>query len=564
MAYVDNDTILDIVGFGSNQVYFGKGNGDGTFKRGQPAVADFCKNAGGWNSTEYQRLVIDADNDDKVDIVAFGANQVYFGKGNGNGTFQKGKVIHTDFTKRTGWTSSQHQRLLADVNNDNKIDIVGFGDNGVFVGLGTSDSSYRLVEYLCTISMLCQHSDESDKSVEIYGNLKINGQNFFSRGTSNTITLDTDVAKTLVKSKRIYARRGSAINFTGWLKDDDDSPNPDDDLGSTSKTINLGGFTHTFKEKDGDTKVEVFVHVRKNEIQDYEKGSSFNGFESLINRFEGKDTAPEEFRVNGTSSNHMFTHYSAGVEHCQGVTKAGDNWVISHDTRKGRSEGLLVICKPNGDCVFHLFGNSNHPGAIQACGDVVIVPMSNENKTYFIDVSNPDHPITLDVKLPKGTGAAGLVYHEAEGVHYALAGSGSNSADFLYKSNGKSLSSPDCRFTLVTNRNIRARQGMSNLVYDPSNNSIYMVAMEKNVDNNARETIIVDKIYDGSQDTLINICKIGFSSYPGDSLNYSESSRWGAGLVDIGNNRFELVAVARLLSGGPGANYVEMQRWKIP
>src|ERR671917_201388 len=44
-----------------------------------------------------------------------------------------------EFTRQQGW-NPEHPRLLADVNGDHRQDIVGFGDDGVWLGLSTGSN----------------------------------------------------------------------------------------------------------------------------------------------------------------------------------------------------------------------------------------------------------------------------------------------------------------------------------------------------------------------------------------------------------------------------------------
>jgi hypothetical protein len=74
--------------------------------------------------------------DGKVDIVGFGDAGVYIAYGNGDGTFKPGVLDIREFAPNAGWVSDdRYPRHLADVNHDGAADIVGFGHAGVYESL---------------------------------------------------------------------------------------------------------------------------------------------------------------------------------------------------------------------------------------------------------------------------------------------------------------------------------------------------------------------------------------------------------------------------------------------
>jgi hypothetical protein len=445
--------------------------------------------------------------------------------------------------------------------------------------------SGKLTDYLYRVSMVCHNSAESDRSVEIYGklNLKISkgkesiNQTLFSRPDSRTKDLDTKKYE-LIKKGLIQIPEGSTFYFSGSLSDEDDSPNPDDPLGSIRKTITPGKHSFYFKESDGSTKVEVILEIRKDEIQDYEKGNSISGISSKISSAFPYDAIQSvddavDFDINGTFNLSNSTSYNAFADHVQGITKSGKNWILSHDNVK--KFGWILICpegENNKDCTWHKVANgkSDHPGGIQACGSIVVVPMQNDH-AYFIDISEPKGPITLDIKIPNtkdmDVGAAGLVYHPIKKVHYVMLGAGNAANEYLYVSNGKSLTSPNCTFTKVEadremgDNWVRTSQGMTNLFYDPSDQKIYVVAMVKaggyeEITYSELSFTSDDKVYVGSKNT------ISIAKYHGDKNWPGPSSRWGAGMI-ITDDDFQLFGIARTLHGGSGfLDYVKGHYWR--
>jgi FG-GAP-like repeat len=108
-------------------------------------LSAFGVGAGGWSSNDlYPRVVADVDGDRKVDIVGFGQNGVYVSLATGVGGFASPQLVLSAFgIGAGGWSSNDaYPRVLADVNGDGKADIVGFGYNGVYVSLATGGGNF--------------------------------------------------------------------------------------------------------------------------------------------------------------------------------------------------------------------------------------------------------------------------------------------------------------------------------------------------------------------------------------------------------------------------------------
>jgi len=145
LADVNGDNRADIIGFGYTDVYVSLSNGNGTF---DPAIASspgFTKNRGGWiDNDNYPRVVGDVNGDGRADIVGFGETDVFVSFGNTNGTFGAAIASSPGFTKSLGgWTDNNNlPRLLADVNGDNRADIIGFGYTHVYVSLSNGNGTF--------------------------------------------------------------------------------------------------------------------------------------------------------------------------------------------------------------------------------------------------------------------------------------------------------------------------------------------------------------------------------------------------------------------------------------
>jgi Ca2+-binding RTX toxin-like protein len=145
VADVNGDGRADIVGFANEGVYVSLGQVDGTFGAAIFAHNDFNVIGGGWTSFDkYPRQVADVNGDGRADIVGFGQDNVYITFGQANGTFAGFVVATSDFSVTGGgWTSfNQYPRQVADVNGDGRADIVGFGQDTVYVSLAGDGNDY--------------------------------------------------------------------------------------------------------------------------------------------------------------------------------------------------------------------------------------------------------------------------------------------------------------------------------------------------------------------------------------------------------------------------------------
>jgi len=133
----------DIVGFGQCGVWTARGNGDGTFQPPRVVVANFGIEAGGWQVDRHPRFVVDLTGDGCADLVGFGDAGVWTALGNGDGTFNEPRFVLENFGTEQGWRVDQHPRFLAVLTSSGHVDIVGFGDAGVWTALGNGDGTFQ-------------------------------------------------------------------------------------------------------------------------------------------------------------------------------------------------------------------------------------------------------------------------------------------------------------------------------------------------------------------------------------------------------------------------------------
>ncbi|KAF8806158.1 hypothetical protein BYT27DRAFT_7339353 [Phlegmacium glaucopus] len=130
----------DIIGFGVSGVSIVR-NGFNVQKC--DVLSSFGYDAGGWRIDKHVRLLADTTGDKHLDIVGFGETGVWVSRNNGDGTFQKLEMVLSNFAYAAGgWRVEQHLRFMADIRNTGRADIVGFGNNGVLISLNNGDGTF--------------------------------------------------------------------------------------------------------------------------------------------------------------------------------------------------------------------------------------------------------------------------------------------------------------------------------------------------------------------------------------------------------------------------------------
>ncbi len=139
----------DLVGFGEMGVWISRNNGDNTFQTPKVALPNFSY-AAGWRVEKHLRFMADIKNVGRADIVGFGDDGVFVSLNNGDGTFSPAHLVTTSFGYSSGWRLEKHLRFLVDTNGNGLLDIVGFGESQIEVaynnGDGTFQSSIKLLD----------------------------------------------------------------------------------------------------------------------------------------------------------------------------------------------------------------------------------------------------------------------------------------------------------------------------------------------------------------------------------------------------------------------------------
>ncbi|MET9753407.1 FG-GAP-like repeat-containing protein [Streptomyces syringium] len=149
LADTTGDGRLDIVGYHDDGVWVSLQDEEGAFAEPLYVLDDFGGDQGWSSAEEHPRFLLRTTGGGAVDIVGFGPLGVVVSRGRGDGTFEPSKLVLNDFGTAQGWTSGKHLRLLADITGDGNPDIVGFGNEGVWVSHSRGDGHFGQAQLVC-------------------------------------------------------------------------------------------------------------------------------------------------------------------------------------------------------------------------------------------------------------------------------------------------------------------------------------------------------------------------------------------------------------------------------
>jgi phospholipase C len=141
MGDITGDGRADIVGFANDGVWTALSNGDGTFAAPRKVLDDLGF-AHSWRVANHTRTLADVTGDGRMDIVAFGDAGVWVALSNGDGTFQAPRLVVADMGFKQGWRPGLHPRFVTDLTGDGKADLLGFANAGVFSATATGGGNF--------------------------------------------------------------------------------------------------------------------------------------------------------------------------------------------------------------------------------------------------------------------------------------------------------------------------------------------------------------------------------------------------------------------------------------
>ncbi len=175
LADVNGDGKADIVGFSCCGVHVSFSDGNVFAPAYVPLDNFFCPSASWKTQDEHPRVLGDVNGDGKADIVGFGQDSVYLSLFKDN-LFTGPKRIFTTFSVEDGWRSAENNpRFLADVNGDGKADIIGFAGDAVYVSLSKGDSFENPKKWLEDFCPKQSWSNQ-DSTLRLLGDLNGDGK----------------------------------------------------------------------------------------------------------------------------------------------------------------------------------------------------------------------------------------------------------------------------------------------------------------------------------------------------------------------------------------------------
>jgi len=219
VADVNGDGMADVVGFGIAGVYVSLSTGT-AFGPATLWAASYGTKAGGWASQNlYPRMVADVNGDGMADVVGFGAAGVYASLSTGSGFTAPALWIAGYGTRRGGWASQdKYPRMVADVNDDGKADVVGFGNTGTYVSLSTGSSFAASSRWIAAYGYSAGGWTSQDRYPRMVADVNGDGRadvvGFGNTGTYVSLSTGTSFAA----SRRWIAYYGYSAG--GWTSQD--------------------------------------------------------------------------------------------------------------------------------------------------------------------------------------------------------------------------------------------------------------------------------------------------------------------------------------------------------
>lgn len=262
---------------------------------------------------------------------------------------------------------------------------------------------------------------------------------------------------------------------------------------------------------------------------------------------------------DNTESHRISGSADAGLEivnHIQGVARSrGGEYIYFVHSEAGK---MLIGELASGELVqkfsMGITGYS-HPGGIQQVGNLLIVPMANNegrSKVLFYDMSPVTRsvpPVLLAVTIPLdycNAWSAGMTtWRSGAKIKHLVAVRGGKKV-YLFESNGISLHCPGASFQRIGSEYSISREYEAlNLITDPAG-SVYMAGFwSKGGDAPSGDCVDVLKL-DSEDLTFTMVVDSHKFHCKGSNVHF----RWGGGLRITSTERVEALATGRSFSGG--------------
>lgn len=271
--------------------------------------------------------------------------------------------------------------------------------------------------------------------------------------------------------------------------------------------------------------------------------------------------------VNKYGTNYIFAGDCEGLPvvfsgaHVQGIASYKNYLILTHNSAFGfGNHGSIIILNKETQRIVTRIDTSdygyNHPGGIQQIDNYLAVPLENDTTSLirFYDLSQMSDeqlPCLLDTKIIRENskaGAVGITSYIVSDINYFLvAAVDDNGIVDFYKSNGKSLSNPECSFTKIEfEKSIEVNKNVQSLclVTDKAE-KIYMIGFRSS------DAIVEDYADLYSIDINSGACNpeatdIQFISTGGGP--FAVHFRYGAGLQVVSSTQIKILATERNFS----------------
>lgn len=243
VADVSGDGRADIVGFGSAGVSIALANLAGGFDAPYLAMPGSFNFDSGWRTDKHLRLLGYINNDTRADIVAFGDAGVQVALSTGTG-FAAPVLANGNFgysAAAGGWRVETHPRLLADMNDDDRMDIVGFGENGVVVALASASGGFPAASTTLWSTGFAASAWNTATSVRTVADVNGDGKGDVVGFGANGVIVATSTGSSLGAASTWFAGFGSAASAGGWRNDRHPRLMADVDGDGWADVVGIGG-----------------------------------------------------------------------------------------------------------------------------------------------------------------------------------------------------------------------------------------------------------------------------------------------------------------------------------
>jgi len=328
LADVNGDGKDDIVGFFIYGTYVAFSTGN-SFGDAQLLTSQFGNT---WDNTRHIRTAADVNGDNKADLVGFGEYDVLVALSNGT-SFQTATVWNTAYAYQDTWRVESHPRILADVNGDNKADIVGFASAYTVISISTG-SSFN-AGYLGIENYGYNHNWRVDQHVRSLANVNGDGKDdivgMWDNDTWIALSNGSHFSTPYIGDENFVKNKGWSTSSDARITADVDGNGRDDILGFNATGVkvllNNGVIktyeydTHGYLKKETDSGTGAVINyisdaignrTQTTDAENIVTSTTYNGLNKPLVQTDGRNNT-KQYQYD-TAGNVTKTIDEAGVE----------------------------------------------------------------------------------------------------------------------------------------------------------------------------------------------------------------------------------------------------------